>query len=61
MRLIDVGAAPVRTITVSPNGRFVAAAGSNTFGVFDWHTGASVLRARDPGPCDQIAFGPNGD
>ncbi len=62
MRLIDVGAAPVLTVAVSPDGRFVAvAAGSDTFGVFDWHTGSAVLRTREPGPCDQIAFGPNGD
>ena len=61
MRLIDVGSAPVRTVAVSPDGRFVAATGTDTFGVFDWHTGASVLRTREPGPCDQIAFGPNGD
>jgi WD40 repeat protein len=60
MRLIDVCDAPIRTVAVSPDGRFVAAfAEDDTFGVFQWGTGDVALRARESGPCDQIAFGPN--
>ncbi len=61
MRIIDVSDAPIRTVAVSRDGRFVAAYdGNSTFRVFHWGTGEAVIRAHERTmTCDQIAFGPN--
>jgi WD40 repeat protein len=61
MRIIKVCDSAVRSIAVSPDGRYVAAfAEDRAFGVYRWATGEPVIQAHD-GPCDQIAFGPNGN
>jgi WD40 repeat protein len=62
MRIIEVCDSAIRSVAVSPDGRYVAAfAEDRTFGVYQWATGDPVIRANDFSPCDQIVFGPNGD
>jgi WD40 repeat protein len=59
MRIIDVCGAPIRTLGLSPDGQFVAAATVRAVGVFDRATGSPVLR-RDAAACPQFAFAPDG-
>lgn len=62
MRLVEVCNEPIRTVAVSPDGRFVAAGSSTTFGVFHWATGEPLVRPH-PHPnngCTQFAFAPDG-
>jgi WD40 repeat protein len=59
MRIIDVCNAPVRTLGISPDGRFVAASTNRVFGVFHWASGDVVLR-QDGGAYTQFAFAPDG-
>jgi WD40 repeat protein len=61
MRLIDLDAGEVRTVAVSPDGRYLAASGvSGWMSVFDWATGEPIRRLRLGVVCDQFAFGPEG-
>jgi WD40 repeat protein len=60
MRIIDVCNAAIRSVAVSPDGRFVAASADDVFGVFGWTAGEPVVSARDRGPCEQCAFDPHG-
>jgi WD40 repeat protein len=61
MRLIDAGAGEVRTVAVSPDGRFlVASGGSGWLSVLDWATGEPVRWHNLGVVCDQFAFGPQG-
>lgn len=61
MRVIDAfdePIEPIRTVAVSPDGQFMAAAMWNTLAVYDWVSGSQVCRV----PCrdaSQVAFGPN--
>ncbi|MBM3982534.1 MAG: hypothetical protein FJ304_20135 [Planctomycetes bacterium] len=56
MRILEAFDAPVRTVAVSPDGRFVAASADRAFGAFDWHTGEPVFRLTAPAPVVQFAF-----
>lgn len=59
MRVIDLGAGEVRTVAVSPDGRFVAASGTGGWNaVYDWVTGETVRRLPPGASCGQFAFGP---
>src|SRR6266498_1604501 len=60
MRIIDVCDAPVRTVAVSPDGRFVAASSDRMFAVLHWATGEPVLHRATDSACAQIAFAPDG-
>lgn len=61
MRLIDLDRDEVRTVSVSPDGRFLAASGANGWlSVLDWATAEPVLRLPLGVACDQFAFGPEG-
>lgn len=60
MRVIDAKLGEVRAVAVSPDGRFVAAAGAAGFGAFAWATGAPVPLVRGRGPSEQLAFNPTG-
>jgi WD40 repeat protein len=61
MRLIDLGAGEVRTVAVSPDGRFLAASAADGWlSVFEWATGEPVLRHQLGVVCDQFAFTPDG-
>src|SRR5512134_368181 len=44
MRLIDVCNDPIRTVAVSPDGRFVAAGADTASGIFHWATGEPITR-----------------
>ncbi|MBY0456660.1 MAG: WD40 repeat domain-containing protein [Gemmataceae bacterium] len=61
MRLIETDVGAVRAVAVSPDGRFVAAAGEDTFGMFEWATGTPVPGVEDVGDSDQVAFDPTGE
>jgi WD40 repeat protein len=58
MRIIDLEARPVRTVAVSPDGRFVAASSGGWYAVYDWASGEMVHRLSLGTACDQIAFSP---
>lgn len=59
MRVIALGSGEVRTVAVSPDGRFVAASCWDGWSaVFDWASGEAVLRLPLGVSCDQFAFGP---
>src|SRR4051794_29655565 len=60
MRIIDVCDAPLRTVAVSPDGRFVAASADRVFGVFHWVSGEPATRRAAGGVCAQFAFAPDG-
>ncbi|MBN9120923.1 MAG: hypothetical protein J0I06_17520, partial [Planctomycetes bacterium] len=61
MRLIDVGAGEVRTVAVSPDGRYLAASGADGWlSVFGWATGETVRRLSLGVVCDQFVFSPEG-
>lgn len=61
MRLIDLDASEVRTVAVSPDGRFLAASGAGGWlTVLDWASGDPVRRLSLGVTCDQFAFGPDG-
>lgn len=60
MRVIDAKLGEVRAVAVSPDGRFVAAAGADGFGAFAWATGAPVPLVRSREWSEQLAFGPAG-
>src|SRR5688572_12610256 len=61
MRLIDLDAGEVRTLAVSPDGRYLAASGAGGWlSVFDWMTGEPVRRVSLGVVCDQFAFGREG-
>jgi WD40 repeat protein len=60
MRIIDVCDAPIRTVAVSPDGRYVAASANRTFAVLHWSTGEPVRRWVASTACSQIAFAPDG-
>ena len=60
MRLIDADLREVRSVAVSPDGRFVAASGTNGwYAVFDWASGDTERRFPLGVACEQLAFGPN--
>lgn len=56
MRTIDAELGEMRAVAVSPDGRFLAAAGANGFAAFEWATGEPVPGASRGGPSDQLAF-----
>ena len=58
MRIIEACNAAIRTVSVSPDGRFVAASAENAFLVFHWGSGDPVIHTSDAGPCEQVAFYP---
>jgi WD40 repeat protein len=61
MRLIELDKSEVRTVAVSPDGRFLAASGAGGWlSVFEWTTGETVRRLPLGAVCDQFAFGPDG-
>lgn len=60
MRVIDGFEQAVRTASVSPDGRFLAAAAGFTVAVWDWQTGAEVLHAGCSHPVGQLAFTADG-
>ena len=59
MHVIDGFAKPVRTIAVSPDGRFLAAAAPAEFAVWDWVSGTELIRQRLTASAGQFAFAPN--
>ena len=60
MRIIDTCDKPIRTVAVSPDGRFVAASADRAFGVFHWASGDPVLHRPASAACSQFAFAPDG-
>jgi hypothetical protein len=60
MRVIDAFDEPVRAAAVSPDGRFVAAAGRGRIVFHDWHTGAPVGEVFAVPRLGQMTFGPGG-
>ena len=60
MRIIDVCAAPIRAVAVSPDGRLAAVSAEDGWlGLCDLLTGAARGGATGP-ECDQFAFAPDG-
>ncbi len=60
MRVIDAFDGPVRTVTVSPDGRFLAAASQSWIAVVSWVTGAEIVRVGCLVPIRQLAFTADG-
>jgi WD40 repeat protein len=61
MRIIDVCDAPIRTLGISPDGRFaVVSAAGGWFGLCDLLTGTVVRDETVEAWCDQFAFAPDG-
>lgn len=59
MRIVGLDAGEVRTVAVSPDGRYLAASGARGWlAVFDWATGSPVRWLTLAAPCDQFAFTP---
>ncbi len=59
MRVIDAFDGPVRTVAVSPDGRFLAAASALEMATWDWISGEALNRHILPGNVSQLAFGPD--
>jgi len=57
MRVIDAFDEPVRTLTVSPDGRFLAATSRDELTLWDWISGEELSRHSLPGGVSQLAFG----
>ncbi len=60
MRIIEAFDSALRSVAVSPDGRFVAASADRSWGVFDWFTGEPLFRLAAPAPVVQFAFDPAG-
>jgi hypothetical protein len=56
MRVIEAFDEPVRAVTVSPDGRFLAAAGGSEIALLEWPAGEAKLRANCPASARQLAF-----
>lgn len=60
MRVVDAFRRSVRALTVSPDGRFLAAADdAGEVAVWDWASGGEHHRVRRPYEVAQLAFSPN--
>ncbi|MBA4191260.1 MAG: hypothetical protein C0467_25035 [Planctomycetaceae bacterium] len=59
MRVIDAFDAPVRTLAVSPDGRFLAAATATELATWNWISGEELNRKPTRGSVAQLAFGPD--
>ena len=61
MRVIDAFDELVRTVAVSPDGRFVAATSGYQVAVFGWHSGEQIFDLYSDEALPQPAFTPNGE
>src|ERR1051325_6922422 len=61
MRVIEAFPIPIRSVAVSPDGRFLAAAGLFEIGLFDWITGTRLIQIAPPGDARQLAFTADGN
>jgi WD40 repeat protein len=56
MRVIDAFDAEIRTLCVSPDGRFLVAAAGFSLGVWNWITGDAILKVDCSHPVVQLCF-----
>jgi WD40 repeat protein len=61
MRVIDAFSEPVRTATVSPDGRFLAATAGLDIGVWDWVTGQKIAHLPTLVAVGHVAFTADGN
>lgn len=61
MRIIEACGSEIRTVSVSPDGRFLAASTDIAFLLFHWGTGELVMQTTCTRPCEQVVFYPQKD
>lgn len=60
MRVVEVGTTAVRALAVGPGGALAVACAGGPIGLYDWNTGAALVRTNLPTACAQFAFDPGG-